>query len=281
MKVGIPVAFQNPEPWRIEYADLYAETLDFIGEAEELGIDYVWLAEHHFVSEDGYCPSLMPVAAAIAARTSRIRIGTKVMLLPFHDPIRLAEDIAVTDLISNGRLDLGLAAGYRRDEFLGFGVDRTQLGKRMEESLGILTRALSGERFSHQGEHFTYGELQISPLPKQSPVPLWMGGRSKAAMRRAVRNGAHLALADFVLENCILDYEAYVSALEAAGRNIADFEVATVATLHLDETRIARGRRQSRMLCTSRTSIRSGSKKLAIAPVTTSPQPRARRISGT
>lgn len=235
MKVGIPVAFQNPEAWRISDAALYRETIDFAVAVEELGIDYIWLAEHHFVDEDGYCPALMPAAAAIAARTSRIRIGTKVMLLPFHDPVRLAEDIAVVDVISGGRLDIGFAAGYRAAEFAGFGVDRRQLGQLVEENLDIILRALSGERFRHEGRHHQYGELRISPLPVQKPLPLWLGGRSRAAMRRAARHGANLALADFIEENCVADFLAYRDALGREGSDISDVEVATVSVLHVDE----------------------------------------------
>src|SRR6185437_10664707 len=123
MRVGTIVGFQNPAPWRAEWTELYSSTLDFVREAERLGFDQVWLTEHHF-ADDGYCPALMPAAAAIAAQTSRIRIGTKVMLMPFHDPLRLAEDAAVVDVISGGRLELGIAAGYRLEEFSGFGIDR-------------------------------------------------------------------------------------------------------------------------------------------------------------
>src|SRR5262249_30864882 len=112
-KFGVSIGFQNPPQWRLPWPDLYAETIEFVRQAEALGVDYVWLSEHHFV-DDGYCPSLMPASAAIAAATSRIRIGTKVVLLPFHDPVRLAEDAAVVDVISDGRLDLGFAAGYRQ-----------------------------------------------------------------------------------------------------------------------------------------------------------------------
>src|SRR5689334_23054728 len=107
MKIGTSVGLQNPLPWRVSWDTVYRETVAFVCGAEEAGIDYVWLSEHHFV-DDGYCPSLLPVAAALATVTKRIRIGTKVILLPFHDPVRLAEDAAVVDILSGGRLDLGL-----------------------------------------------------------------------------------------------------------------------------------------------------------------------------
>src|SRR5579871_5032058 len=104
MRVGTIIGFQNPAAWRRNWAELYAETLAFAARAEDLGLDEVWLSEHHF-SDDGYSPALMPIAAAVATRTRNIRIGTKVLLMPFHNPVRLAEDAAVVDIISNGRLD--------------------------------------------------------------------------------------------------------------------------------------------------------------------------------
>jgi alkanesulfonate monooxygenase SsuD/methylene tetrahydromethanopterin reductase-like flavin-dependent oxidoreductase (luciferase family) len=234
LKVGTSIGFQNPPPWHLPWSDLYAETIEFVRHAENAGIDQVWLSEHHFV-DDGYCPSLMPAAAAIAAVTERIRIGTKVMLLPFHDPLRLAEDVAVVDVVSNGRLDLGVAAGYRRAEFAGFNIDRKERGARTQESLEVLLKALSGEAFTHSGRFFEYGRAQVMPPPVQRPVPLWVGGRTPAAMRRAARCGAHLALADFVLENCEQDYADYSAALEEEGLDVGDFEIAAVSSLFVDE----------------------------------------------
>jgi alkanesulfonate monooxygenase SsuD/methylene tetrahydromethanopterin reductase-like flavin-dependent oxidoreductase (luciferase family) len=218
----------------VEWEAVYRETLELILHAESAGIDRVWLSEHHFV-EDGYCPSLMPVAAAVAARTSRIRIGTKVMLLPFHDPVRLAEDVAVVDILSAGRLDLGLAAGYRRGEFEGFGIPVSERGARMREGLDVLTKALEGEPFTYRGRFHSYGEVRVVPPPIQHPIPLWLGGRTPATISRAARRGAHLALADFVLEHCEGDYAVYTAALRAAGRDLRDHEVAAVATVFLDD----------------------------------------------
>jgi len=201
-----------------------------------LGVDEVWLSEHHF-ADDGTCPALLPVAAAIAATTSRIRIGTKVMLLPFHNPVRLAEDAAVVDIVSHGRLDLGLAAGYRPAEFAGFGIDRSERAARMDEGLLVLRRALSGEAFEHHGRFFDFGPLRIVPPPVQRPIPLWLGGRSAAAMRRAARNRAHLQLADFILEHAMSDYGLYKEALLAEGADPSQYAVAAVATAFLDEDR--------------------------------------------
>lgn len=233
MDVGIVVGFQNPAQWRAKWQAVYRESFEYVELAESLGIDEVWLTEHHFV-EDGYCPSLLPVASALAARTQRIRIGTKLVLLPFHDPIRLAEDVAVVDIISNGRIDLGLGAGYRAAEFEGFGVDPRERGGRLEEGATLLRMALSGEPFTHRGAYYSFGPAQIVPPPIQRPVPLWMGGRSPSAMRRAARLGCHLQLADFVLDNVMTDYAQFAQAVGEEGRSIDEFRVATVATVFLD-----------------------------------------------
>jgi alkanesulfonate monooxygenase SsuD/methylene tetrahydromethanopterin reductase-like flavin-dependent oxidoreductase (luciferase family) len=234
MKVGVSLGLQNPPQWRVAWEDTYRDALAFAREAESAGIDYVWLSEHHFV-DDGYCPSLLPVAAAVAAVTDRIRIGTKVMLLPFHDPVRLAEDVAVVDILSGGRFDLGLAAGYRRAEFDGFAVPRGERGGRMREALDVLAKALSRESFVHEGRFYRYGEVQVVPPPLQQPVPLWLGGRTPATIRRAASRGANLALADFVLEHCEADYAVYARALAESGREVGDREVAAVATVFLDD----------------------------------------------
>jgi alkanesulfonate monooxygenase SsuD/methylene tetrahydromethanopterin reductase-like flavin-dependent oxidoreductase (luciferase family) len=102
------------------------------------------LSEHHFI-EDGYLPSILPIAAAIGARTKRIRIASGVILMPFHNPVRLAKDIAVVDVISGGRLELGLGVGYKLEEFESFGVSFKERGARINEAIGIVRRLLDGE----------------------------------------------------------------------------------------------------------------------------------------
>ena len=105
--------------------DVYRGELDLITDAEELGFDTIWLTEHNF-ADDGYSPSIIPLAAATAARTERVRIGFTLLLLPLHNAIRVAEDIATLDVLSGGRIDVGLGQGYARHEFAGYGVDRSE-----------------------------------------------------------------------------------------------------------------------------------------------------------
>jgi alkanesulfonate monooxygenase SsuD/methylene tetrahydromethanopterin reductase-like flavin-dependent oxidoreductase (luciferase family) len=234
VRVGTIIGFQNPPEWRVGWASLYRHGLDFAAAAEAAGLDEVWLTEHHF-ADDGYCPALMPAAAAIAARTSRIRIGTKVLLMPFHNPVRLAEDAAVVDIISGGRLDLGIAAGYRREEFAGFGIDRAERAARTREGIEVLELALTGEPFSYAGRFHAFDSARVTPPPVQRPVPIWVGGRSAKPLQRAAAAGHHLQLADFDPELCAADVATYAEALSAAGRDIADHEIAAVASLFVDE----------------------------------------------
>jgi alkanesulfonate monooxygenase SsuD/methylene tetrahydromethanopterin reductase-like flavin-dependent oxidoreductase (luciferase family) len=175
---------------------LYEELIEDCQIAEDLGFESIWLTEHHFWY-DGYCPSLPVTLGAMAAATRRIRVATGLVLLPMHDPLRVAEQIAVADLVSNGRVILGIGNGYRDVEFDGFGLRRKDRGERLTEQLEILTRAFLGERFSFQGKHFRYQDVVLTPKPVQKPFPPIVLGSSPAfapAVRRAGRFGVGLLL---------------------------------------------------------------------------------------
>ena len=192
MRLGVWYDFRNPlgpARWRVPWPRLYAETLDQAAYAEELGFSSVWLSEHHF-SAEGYLPSLAAVLGALAMRTSRVRLGTAVLLAPLHHPLRLAEDLAVVDQLSGGRLDVGIAPGYKPDEFAVLGVPKAERGARTDETIEILKLAWSGERFSYAGKHFTFDDVIVAPPPVQpGGPPIWIGGSSQAAARRASRYG--------------------------------------------------------------------------------------------
>jgi alkanesulfonate monooxygenase SsuD/methylene tetrahydromethanopterin reductase-like flavin-dependent oxidoreductase (luciferase family) len=192
VKFSVWYDFRNPAPWRRPYGTLYRELLDQIEWLDGLGtFDHVWLSEHHFTDE-GYLPAITPMLAAIAERTQHLRIGTQVMLAPLHHPLRIAEDIAVVDQLSGGRVSLGLAPGYLPHEFVVMGIPKRERGSRTSETIEILKKAWSGERFTHQGSHFAFDNVIVTPPPLQLPhPPIWVGGSSSAAARRAGRYGCH------------------------------------------------------------------------------------------
>ncbi len=195
IRFGIVFNCTNQQPWSQPWEQIYEEVLAQAAAAEEMGYAHVWLTEHHFL-ENGYCPSLLTVASAIAARTSRIRIGTWVLLLPLHNALRVAEDAAAVDVISKGRLILGVGLGYRIEEFEALGVPREQRAARMEESVELLRLAWSQERFSFHGERYNVDDLTVTPRPVQAGGPrIWMAARGERPARRAARLGCPLALA--------------------------------------------------------------------------------------
>ena len=184
-KFGLIYDFRNPPQWRKPWAEFYNELLDEVQLAEELGYDHVWVTEHHFI-DDGYTPSVLPIAAAIARLTSRVRIGTWVLLLPLHNAIRVAEDAATVDVLSNGRFDLGVGLGYRIEEFEGFGVDRRQRASLMDESLEIITRTLNGETVSLDGRHYQVKNVTVTPPANPEALPA-LGRRAQHPRRQARR----------------------------------------------------------------------------------------------
>ena len=164
--------------------DLYAAALDMAAWADENGIDSITLSEHHG-TDDGYLPSPVTLAACMAGRTRRIRIGIHALLLPLYDPVRLAEDLAILDVASGGRVSVTAGIGYRPEEFSMLGKDWDARGKLMDESLEVLLKAWTGETFEYRGR-----VVRLSPRPLSRPhPPLMVGGMGKNAARRAARFG--------------------------------------------------------------------------------------------
>jgi len=187
--------------------------------AEACGFDSCFFGEHH-QDRDGFLPSPLVVAAAVAARTRRLRVGTSVILLPLHHPVRVAEDAITLDIVSKGRLVLGVGIGYQEADFRAFGVSMDDRVGRFEEGVEILRRCWSGERFSFRGVHHVLEDVQITPRPIQRPgPPLWFGGSVPAAARRAGRMAdGFVGTPSTTMDNTKRLIDAYRQSAGEAGR---------------------------------------------------------------
>jgi probable F420-dependent oxidoreductase len=172
----------------IEGGHYYRQALEEVTRAEELGFDSVWMEEHHAVANH-YWPSPLTVLAGFATRTSRVSLGTDIAVAPFHHPVRLAEDVAMLDVMSNGRAILGIAIGYKPDEFALYGVDLEKRGARFEEQLAIMKGLWTQDHVSFRGTYYTVqGRLEPKPLARPHP-PVWIGGWGELTLRRAATLG--------------------------------------------------------------------------------------------
>jgi alkanesulfonate monooxygenase SsuD/methylene tetrahydromethanopterin reductase-like flavin-dependent oxidoreductase (luciferase family) len=188
-KLGVWYDFRNPLEMKLPWPDLYEGLLDQAVMAEQVGFDSIWVSEHHFL-EEGYLPSLAPMLAVLADRTSSIKLGTAVLLAPLHHPLRVAEDMAFVDQLSRGRLELGIAPGYRPEEFKVMGIPKAQRGRRTDETIELLQLAWAGKRFSYHSEHFDFHDVIVAPPPfTEGGPPLWIGGSSMFSALRAAKYG--------------------------------------------------------------------------------------------
>lgn len=225
MKFGLGLLSMQTHPdTKATHRELYAQALDLAKLAESSGFHSVWLSEHHFLP-DGYCPSVLATASAMAAVTSTIRLGTGVLLLPLHNPVRVAEDAAVVDNISGGRLDLGVAIGYRKEEFDGFGIPIQQRPSRIEEGIEVLLKAWGEESFTYSGKRYEFNDINVTPKPVQKPVPIYIGAFETPAIRRAGRLGYPLLIGPGRTMGMVADtIDTYNDASREAGKNPDDVE---------------------------------------------------------
>ena len=197
----------------------YHKFLDYVQAADDLGYAGIFLVEHHFTGQSQVSASLN-LLAYLAARTRRMRLGTAVVVLPWHNPVLLAEQVATVDLLSNGRVDFGVGKGYRDSEFESFCIPKEEATERFDECLDILRKAwTSKNRFDHQGKRWTFKNIVVEPRPVQTPhPPFWMGAGSPEGVARAGREQFNLLLDQLApIELCIDRVAIYRKALEAAG----------------------------------------------------------------
>jgi alkanesulfonate monooxygenase SsuD/methylene tetrahydromethanopterin reductase-like flavin-dependent oxidoreductase (luciferase family) len=233
MRLGIVTSV----PWLPgkSQAECFREALTEVDLAEALGFDAVWFTEHHFAVH-GLNSGLSAWLAAVAARTRRVRIGATVFVLPFWDPIRLAEDAATVDILSGGRLEFGGGTGYRLDELRGFNVTPEESRDRGRECLDIVLRLWTGEPVSFRGKYHELTDVAIRPVPVQTPhPPIWMPGQSPESLEYLARNGYHwMNAATLSSLAAIVDRRAKLAAvLPSYGRRIEDVGIYVHVPTHV------------------------------------------------
>lgn len=173
----------------------YSDFIDYVVEAERLGFHSVFLVEHHFTGA-GQVSASLTLLTYLAARTRTMRLGTAVVVLPWHNPVLVAEQAATLDLLSGGRLEFGVGKGYRAGEFAGFQIPMAEAAERFDEAIEIIRKAWTSEgTFSHHGKRWHFDNIVVEPEPLQRPhPPLWLAAGSPESIRRAAREGYNLLL---------------------------------------------------------------------------------------
>ncbi len=237
MKLGLFQNVQWPEPTdqRAQFENAIDQTIL----AEQLGFDSAYFVEHHW-TRHGILSSTLALLAYIAGRTTRIRLGTAVLVLPFHDPARLVEEASTVDLLSGGRLDLGVGRGFQWVEFNGFGLDIDDSTARYDEALEVILKAWREPgTFSHAGRFWTYNNVSVEPKPLQQPhPPVWAAAGSKTSATKVGRQGLRLLLSSGVRFDQIAPLiDAYRAGLAEGGHAYSSEHVLLSRITHIAETR--------------------------------------------
>jgi alkanesulfonate monooxygenase SsuD/methylene tetrahydromethanopterin reductase-like flavin-dependent oxidoreductase (luciferase family) len=195
MEFGTFLLLQTPS--NRPSAEIFGRGVEIAQEADRLGFDSIWCAEHHF-STYGLLSRPLMMANHIAAKTERIRVGSAVVVLPLHNPLIVAEEIATADILSGGRLDVGLGRGYQPYEFERLGHDLSESRARFEEGIDILLKAFEGKPFSYDGEFYQFGETSVLPKPLQDPhPPIFIVGQSIESIEATVKRGFNVVSGGF------------------------------------------------------------------------------------
>ena len=219
----------------VDSAKGYRDWLEFNIEAEALGYHSAFAVEHHFTGF-GQVSATINLLTFLAAETSTLRLGTAVMVLPWHNPVLLAEQAATLDLLSGGRLDFGVGKGYRYNEFDGFNIPMEEAGDRFEESLDVLTRAwTTDEPWSHQGKYWSFNNIIVEPPTIQKPhPPFWMGAGSPTSIEGVAERGYNLLLDQFAPINVTLErMQTFRTSVESRGRKFDANEVGVARGLYV------------------------------------------------
>ena len=236
MKFGVLQFFSWPGR-RIPLAEVYQRAFDRIDIMEHSGYDAVWLAEHHF-STYSVCPSIHMMGAHIAARTKRLRIGTAVSHAPFYHPLRLAEEIALLDVLSGGRVNFGAGRGFDATEYSNFGVARQDSYPKFREHVQVVLEAWRNERLTFHGRFCHFDDVEVLPKPLQQPhPPVWLASSSEDAVIWSARNGYSILMDPHSSHAEIAAKRArYQTELEGAGHSMAGRVIPMARNIALAET---------------------------------------------
>lgn len=247
MKFGLFNLLQCPEGKST--SDIFKEELEQIQYAEEIGFHSAWIAEHHF-SRYGLCGSPLLFAAAVAQSTKRIRLGLAVSVLPFGNPLHIAEEAAMVDVLSDGRLDFGVGRGYQKPEFDGFNVSMDQSRERFQEALEIIIKAWTTDSFSYDGKFTKVHNLSVLPKPVQSPhPPIWVAGVSPETIQWCGEKGYPILTASSTWARAQKNHQLFKTAMEEVGRDTSNLELpVTVYTYIADSNQKARDQSEKHIM---------------------------------
>jgi alkanesulfonate monooxygenase SsuD/methylene tetrahydromethanopterin reductase-like flavin-dependent oxidoreductase (luciferase family) len=212
----------------LDSAQGFHEWVEYVVEAEALGYNSIFVVEHHFTGFGQLSASLTLLTWA-AARTKTLRLGTAVLVLPWHNPVLLAEQAATLDLLSGGRLDFGVGKGYRHAEFASFCIPQAEADERFDESLALIIKAWTSEqRFSHHSKRWNFEDIIVEPPTAQKPhPPIWMAAGTPESIRRVAQRGAKLLLDQHAsMAVSIERFNVYKAEIEKMGRRFDPMDVA-------------------------------------------------------
>jgi alkanesulfonate monooxygenase SsuD/methylene tetrahydromethanopterin reductase-like flavin-dependent oxidoreductase (luciferase family) len=237
----------------------FRDFIDYNVEAEALGYDSTFVVEHHFTGF-GQVSATLNLLTWVAARTSTLRLGTAVIVLPWHNPVLLAEQAATIDLLSGGRLEFGVGKGYRHNEFASFCIPIEEADVRFEEGLSVIVKSWTSEqRFSHHGRFWNFDNIIVEPPTRQKPhPPIWMAAGQPDSIRKVAQRGAKLLLDQFASTALTIErLQIYKAEVEACGRRFDPMDVGVCRAFYVAkdaadkrqavETRLANQQRMTKL----------------------------------
>ena len=222
----------------VDSAAGFKDYIDYVIEAEALGYHSAFIVEHHFTGF-GQVSATLNLLTWIGARTTTLRLGTAVIVLPWHNPVLLAEQAATVDLLSGGRLDFGIGKGYRHNEFAGFRIPMEEAAPRFEEAINIIAQSwVSNDRFSFHGQYWQFDDIMVEPPPIQRPhPPFWQGAGHADSIRRVAARGHNLLLDQFAsIDETVNRFNTYKAAMLANGFGFSPLQVGVARAFLVADT---------------------------------------------